>query len=792
MEYRNSPRPAHTFGIYLIWILLPALNPLPIAAQTRMPLQPFAQQVRQVETSLAYLGQPLAQNDGDAINRAIGNADEATAIAQLEQILNKYVLAVVEINAESRVRVQPGPAKPELVEAGTRVFLIKVINKAGVTAKLKVESPNALPVFVPSDESSEPAKKLSTADVRDRWMDVELYDKDPMSEQLSGLPLEYRLLEIYSRDHGQRSAKISFNVGQGTQDIGFRNETVFYFSALPARVLRLLVRDENGAPSMAAVTVRDALGRLYPNPSKRLAPDLFFQQQVYRANGETILVPEGTYTINSSMGPEYHAQTKQMEVAAAGPNDVSFAMQRWIDPSKYRWYSGDHHVHAAGCSHYQNPTEGVQPDDMARQIQGEKLNVGAVLTWGPCYYYQKQFFSGKDHPLSKPNGLMHYDLEVSGFPSSHAGHLVLLGLTNQDYPHCVRIEQWPTWDLPILRWGKSQGAMAGFAHSGFGLEVKSRELPNYEVPPFDSIGANEYIVDVTYPDTVDFISAMDTPYISELNIWYHTLNVGFRTRISGETDFPCITDARVGQGRVYAKVDGPLTYAGWLEALHSGRSYVSDGRSHLMDFGVNGVEVGTQSSEVKLAAAGTLHVKLKASAYLAALVDGGARMAVDHEPAWMTSLNNPGLDAHFPSSISVEKIQSRPLDQEPFWHIERARIGSTREVSVELVLNGKPVAHKNLVADGAVQEIAFDVPVEKSSWLAARILGSSHTNPIFVLVNGKPIRASRQSAQWCLAGVNQCWTQKARKISKAELPDAQAAYDHAREVYAKLIIECEQ
>ena len=54
------------------------------------------------------------------------------------------------------------------------------------------------------------------------------------------------------------------------------------------------------------------------------------------------------------------------------------------------------------------------------------------------------------------------------------------------------------------------------------------------------------------------------------------------------------------------------------------------------------------------------------------------------------------------------------------------------------------------------------------------------------------IRASRQSAQWCLAAVNQCWTQKAPKISKAELTDAQAAYDHAREVYTKLIAECAQ
>jgi len=143
-------------------------------------------------------------------------------------------------------------------------------------------------------------------------------------------------------------------------------------------------------------------------------------------------------------------------------------------------------------------------------------------------------------------------------------------------------------------------------------------------------------------------------------------------------------------------------------------------------------------------------------------------------------------------SVSAGKIQSRPLDQEPYWHIERARFGNTREVTVELVMNGKPVAHKNLVANGAVQEISFDVPVVRSSWLAVRILGSSHTNPIFDLVDGKPIRASRESAQWCLAGVNQCWTQKAPKISKAELPDAQAAYDHAREVYTKLIAECAQ
>jgi len=757
------------------------------SAQTRVALQPFAQQVRQVETTLAYLGQPLTQADSEAINQSIAEADEASAVSRLEHVLDQYTLFIVEINPESRVKVLRGTAKAELNEAGTRIFLVKVVNKAGVTAPLLVQSPNALPVFVQSDSSPEPAKVVVPADARDRWIGLEIYDREPMSPALSGLPLEYRILAIYSRDRGQRSAVIGFNVGQGSQDIGFRNETSVLFNALPAMPLQLGVRDENGVATVAAFTIRDRLNRLYPNPSKRLAPDLFFQPQVYRQDGDKIEVPSGRYTVTASMGPEYLPETKHIEVMGAESNVVSFNMQRWINPGKYHWYSGDHHVHAAGCSHYQNPTEGVRPEDMVRQIEGEKLNVGAVLTWGPCYYYQKQFFSGKDDPHSKQNGLMHYDLEVSGFPSSHAGHLVLLGLTNQDYPHCVRIEQWPTWDLPVLRWAKSQGALTGFAHSGWGLAVKSQELPNYEVPAFDSIGANEYIVDVTHPGVVDFISTMDTPYPWELNIWYHTLNVGFRTRISGETDFPCITDARVGQGRVYAKIDGPLTYSAWLDALRAGRSYVSDGRSHLIDFSVNEVEVGTGASEVKLAGQAQVHARVKVAAYLNPTPLKDDSIPSDRgEQFWMNSLDN----GHAPRS--AERIHDRPADQTPYWHLERARIGNTREVPVELVMNGKPIARKSVIADGTVQLLTFDVTVERSSWLAVRILGSSHTNPIFVLVNGKPIRASRQSAQWALASVNQCWTQKAPKMSQKELPEAKAAYDHARQIYTQLIAESEQ
>ena len=726
---------------------------------TSVPLQPLAQQVRRLEDALDYLGQPLPGKTAAAIDNAIAMTDEPMAVEKIEQSLDPFVLASIDINAESRVKVERGPADPLLVQGGSRFFLVKVTNRAGVTSPLVATSPNSGRVFIRSTGDPAPKMLLSPADVRDRWADISVYNSPPMEKSLSGLPIEYQILEVFSRDSGQRSADISFNVGQGTQDIGFRNDILVLFHAEPSQRIKLHITDEHGNPTIASLTIRDRWNRLYPNPSKRLAPDFFFQPQIYRSDGEEIDLPPGYYTITATGGPEYRAHTKEFAVDANGPRTLDFQLDRWIDPSKYGWYSGDHHVHAAGCSHYQNPAEGVLPKDMMRQIEGEKLNVGAVLTWGPDYYYQKQFFSGHDDSLSVRDCRMHYDVEVSGFPSSHAGHLVLLGLRELDYPNTKKIEDWPTWDLPILEWAKRQDAITGFAHSGWGLQVSDRNVPSFEMPGFDGIGANEYIVDVAQPDVVDFISAGDTPFVWELSIWYHTLNVGFRTRLAGETDFPCITDNRVGQGRSYIKTGSPLNYRAWLDGLKKGRTYVSDGRTHLMDFSVNGVELGTQGSQVTLAARATIHATMR----VAALLDP-----------------TPHPD-----------IQSLPYDQKPYWTIERARIGDSRQVPVELIVNGKVAARKTVVADGVVRDVSFDVPIEQSSWVAARILPAAHTNPIFVLIGGRPIRASRASAEWCLNAVHQCWTQKAARIAPDQLSIARAAYDHAAQVYRKLEAESE-
>ena len=170
------------------------------------------------------------------------------------------------------------------------------------------------------------------------------------------------------------------------------------------------------------------------------------------------------------------------------------------------------------------------------------------------------------------------------------------------------------------------------------------------VPPYNGIGANEYIVDVTHevpgPEgkpvpAVDFLSMVDTPYVWELNMWYHTLNVGFRTRISGETDFPCIYGERVGLGRSYVKLENKLTYADWCEGVRRGHNYVSDGRSHLLDFKVNGAAMGENGSELRLAQPG--------------LTRATARVA-----AWLNETPNPELQRRPYSATAVLGHRARP------------------------------------------------------------------------------------------------------------------------------------
>ena len=731
-----------------------------------------------------YLGTPFSVEERIELIAAITQSD-AASVLKAKAILDAHALFHVTITPEQRVKVERGAAKAILDEAGWRQYLVRVENEAGVTARLAVSSPQAKEMYVKGSPPVAPhAKPRDPGEpaISTRWLDLQMFEAPPMQPTLSGLGLEYRIVQLYSRDAGKRDATFSFDTGQGTQDLGFRNETSVLFDCQAAREVKLAITDENGKPCIAELLIKDKAGRVYPSQIKRHAPDFFFHPQIYRGDGESIKLPDGEYDVVFRRGPESLPETRKVFISGQNTS-LSFQVKRWIDPSKLGWWSGDHHIHAAGCAHYSVPTQGVHAPDMARHCMGEDLKIGANLTWGPCFDYQKQFFTGTEDKESRFPFLLRYDVEVSGFGSHKSGHLCLLKLKEQMYPGGDSTDHWPTLCLNTLKWAKKQGALTGPAHSGWGLQPLAEndpargqpyklglpsatdELPNYIVPPFNGIGACEYIVDVTHevegPDgkpvpAVDFMSMVDTPHTWELNIWYHTLNAGFRTRISGETDFPCIYGERVGLGRAYVKLDERLSYDAWCEGIRAGRAYVSDGKSHLIDFKANDLELGTKNSELRLAKPASVKVTVKASALL------------DMQPR--------------------PDIQNAPAGQKPFWDLERARIGTSRNVPVELLVNGFAVQKQIIAADGTMRDLTFDVPIETSAWIALRIRASSHTNPIFVVVDNKPIREKR-SLEWCLKSVDQCWAQKEALIAPKEHADAVAAYEHARKVYRERLAE---
>src|SRR5262249_50850212 len=155
------------------------------------------------------------------------------------------------------------------------------------TKPLRIVSPQSGPVYAGVAELSmkrqeQPSlrENENTRSDPDRFLHVEIFDNAPMTANLSGLEVGYGNALIWSSESGKREATIGFDVGQGTQDLGFRAEAPLLFDIRPAVPVQLSIRDDNQKPTAARLIFRDSAGHVVPPQPKRLAPDFFFQQQI--------------------------------------------------------------------------------------------------------------------------------------------------------------------------------------------------------------------------------------------------------------------------------------------------------------------------------------------------------------------------------------------------------------------------------------------------------------------------------------------------------------------------------
>jgi hypothetical protein len=179
--------------------------------------EPFRKHCRDLLSALGSLKGPIPAAAVKTIRDLLDGRAEDSDIAskRIEELLDPYCLLVVTINPESRVKAARGGAPAQLHLQREVIALIKVVNEAGVTHALQISGPEL--------------RGQDEVDQR-RWLTLVAHTKPPLRRALSGHRVEYRLVGLIPDQSGKREAILKFDVGQGTQDLGFRAEVPILFT----------------------------------------------------------------------------------------------------------------------------------------------------------------------------------------------------------------------------------------------------------------------------------------------------------------------------------------------------------------------------------------------------------------------------------------------------------------------------------------------------------------------------------------------------------------------------------
>jgi hypothetical protein len=169
--------------------------------------------------NLEAIGSPLpaaTSKELTALLKQKKPEDAARACRAVQKLLDAHCLLGVHVNAESRVKAARGPLEARLTLDKAVFVLVKVHNEGGVTHPLSVDGPQR--------------RKSDKDDDEERWLEAAVMNAKPFANRLSGERVEYRVMKLTARQAGKREATLAFDVGQGSQDLGFRAETPVLFT----------------------------------------------------------------------------------------------------------------------------------------------------------------------------------------------------------------------------------------------------------------------------------------------------------------------------------------------------------------------------------------------------------------------------------------------------------------------------------------------------------------------------------------------------------------------------------
>ena len=441
----------------------------------------------------------------------------------------------------------------------------------------------------------------------------------------------------------------------------------------------------NWVPSIESFQVLRGRARAIYNP--------FTNSSQFYSDGATVarLAP-GRYSLTAFKGIEHEVARAEVEIVVGATQRLRLELKRWIDLPAAGWYGADDHLHIP------RPHPRFDPA-IATWMQAEDIHVANLLQMGLA----RDVHITPQHGFGE--GSIYRDgdtLVVAGQenPRTHVlGHSIVLGA-----------REWIDFPADYLQYDRfwreahEQGAVTGYAHWG-------------------RAGAEEGLALWGHLELIDFIEVLGfgLPFYER---WYEVLDLGLRMGPTAGTDFPC-SQSLPGRERFYARLDGPLEYQAWLEAVRLGRTFVTNGP--VVELLVNGAQPG---DELRLSAPGTVNIDARVRFDPARddvrrleLVRGGeVVLRADEE-------STPG-EIRLEGALNVEQSSWLAL-RASGWKREET------EIRIRGLLESMLILERRTNED-LLRELPSE-PVTRPS--------AAHTAAVYVTVDGTPPIAEQQKAR---------------------------------------------
>ncbi|MCP5517844.1 MAG: CehA/McbA family metallohydrolase [Verrucomicrobiales bacterium] len=294
-------------------------------------------------------------------------------------------------------------------------------------------------------------------------------------------------------------------------------------------------------------------------------PGLPFWNDHFATDGRSEFpLPAGLYRYELDRGPEFHVARGERVVRDGETATLSARLERIADLPAEGWWSGETHVHRDRA-------------EIPLLMRTADLHLAEVVTWWnetnpwtdanmpatPVLHFDEHRFADVLAGEDERNGgaLLFFGrrtpLAITGSQREYPPSMRFLRAAKQDPATWVDVEK-PFWlDFPIwLASGlvDSVGICQNHMQRGGMLDNeawgRARDTAKYPGPHGNGFWTQD--------------------------IYYHALNCGFRLPPTAGSASGVLPNP-VGYNRLYAHVEGELTYPKWWEAVRAGRAFVSNG-----------------------------------------------------------------------------------------------------------------------------------------------------------------------------------------------------------------------